>query len=69
MAESFVETFKAELIAGRVWRTRTQLELALVEYVAWFNTSPPARAARRHPARRVRRALHPPRIAAAHAHQ
>jgi hypothetical protein len=22
-----------------VWRTRTQLELAVVEYVAWFNTS------------------------------
>ena len=25
------------LIADRVWRTRTQLELAIVEYVAWFN--------------------------------
>ena len=22
----------------RVWRTRTQLELAIVEWVAWFNT-------------------------------
>ena len=37
MAESFVDTFKTELIADRVWRTRTQLELAIVEWVAWFN--------------------------------
>jgi len=38
MAESFVDSFKTELIADRVWRTRTQLELAIVEWVAWFNT-------------------------------
>ncbi len=38
LAESFVDSFKTELIADRVWRTRTQLELAIVEYVAWFNT-------------------------------
>jgi putative transposase len=37
MAESFVDTFKTELIADRVWRTRSQLELAIVEWVAWFN--------------------------------
>jgi putative transposase len=37
MAESFVDTFKTELIADRVWRTRTQLELAIVQWVAWFN--------------------------------
>jgi transposase InsO family protein len=37
MAESFVDTAKTELIADRVWRTRSQLELAVVEYVAWFN--------------------------------
>lgn len=37
MAESFVDTFKTELIADRVWRTQTQLELAIVEWVAWFN--------------------------------
>lgn len=37
MAESFVDTFKTELIADRSWRTRSQLELAVVEYVAWFN--------------------------------
>ncbi len=39
MAESFVDSFKTELIADRVWRTRSQLELAIVEYVAWFNNS------------------------------
>lgn len=37
MAESFVDTFKTELIADRSWRSRTQLELAVVEYIAWFN--------------------------------
>jgi len=38
MAESFIDSFKTELIADRVWRTRSQLELAIVEWVAWFNT-------------------------------
>ena len=37
LAESFVDSFKTELVADRVWRTRTQLELAIVEYVGWFN--------------------------------
>lgn len=37
MAESFVDSFKTELIAERSWRSRAQLELAVVEYVAWFN--------------------------------
>jgi hypothetical protein len=37
LAESFVDTFKTELIADRVWCTRGQLELAIVEWVAWFN--------------------------------
>jgi putative transposase len=37
MAESFVDTLKTELISDRVWRTRTQLELAIVEYLGWFN--------------------------------
>jgi putative transposase len=37
MAESFVDSFKTELIADRVWRTRSQLELAIVAYVGWFN--------------------------------
>jgi len=37
LAESFVDTFKTELITDRVWRTQTQLELAIVEWVSWFN--------------------------------
>jgi putative transposase len=39
LAESFVDTFKTELIADRVWRTRAQLELAIVEWAGWFNTT------------------------------
>jgi putative transposase len=37
LAESFVDSFKTELIRDRVWKTTSQLELAIVEYVAWFN--------------------------------
>jgi transposase InsO family protein len=37
LAESFVDSFKTELIADRLWRTRTQVELSIVEYVGWFN--------------------------------
>lgn len=36
-AESFVDTFKTELISDRTWTSRSQLELAIVRYVAWFN--------------------------------
>jgi putative transposase len=68
MAESFVDSFKTELIADRVWRTRSQLELAVVEYVGWFNHArlheslgdlPPAEfealyAANREPTRAIR---------------
>jgi putative transposase len=59
LAESFVDSFKTELIADRVWRTRAQLELAVVEYVAWFNhvrlhsslgNRPPAEHEQRHAA-------------------
>jgi putative transposase len=39
LAESFVDSFKTELIADRVWRDRSQLELAIVEWVAWFNST------------------------------
>ncbi len=39
LAESFVDSFKTELIADRVWRSRPQLELAVVEYIGWFNNS------------------------------
>jgi putative transposase len=36
LAESFLDSFKTELIADRVWRTRSQLELAIVEYIGWY---------------------------------
>jgi transposase InsO family protein len=57
LAESFVDSFKTELIRDRVWKTITQLELAIVEYVAWFNNErlhtslgglPPAEYERQH---------------------
>ena len=38
LAESFVDSFKTELIKDRVWHSNTKLELAIVEWVAWFNT-------------------------------
>ena len=37
LAESFVDSYKTELIADRVWRTNQQLELQTVTYVGWFN--------------------------------
>ncbi len=37
LAESFVDTLKTELITDRVWRSRAQLELAIVEWIGWFN--------------------------------
>jgi putative transposase len=39
LAESFVDSYKTELIADRVWRSRAELELATVAWVAWFNTT------------------------------
>src|SRR3954449_2918642 len=57
LAESFVACFKTELIADRVWKTRSQLELAVVEYIGWFNHDrlhqalgdiPPAELEQRH---------------------
>jgi putative transposase len=44
LAESFVDSLKTELIADRVWRTRSQLELAIVEYIGWFNHDRPHQA-------------------------
>lgn len=38
LAESFVDSFKTELISDRVWRTLAQLELAICPWVGWFNT-------------------------------
>ena len=37
LAESFVDSLKTELLADRVWRSHTQLELGLVEWIGWFN--------------------------------
>jgi putative transposase len=37
LAESFVDSFKTKLIADHVWRSKAQLELAVVEYISWFN--------------------------------
>lgn len=37
LAESWVDSLKTELIADRVWRSRSRLELAVVEYIGWFN--------------------------------
>ena len=37
LAESFVDSYKTELIADRVWRTHSQLEIATAEYIGWFN--------------------------------
>jgi putative transposase len=37
LAESFVDSFKTELISDRVWRTHEHAELAIVEWVGWFN--------------------------------
>jgi transposase InsO family protein len=70
LAESFVDSFKTELISDRVWRTRSQLELAVVAYLGWFNNSRlhsslgyrtpvevEANWHRQHPARTARTAL------------
>ena len=37
MAESFVDSFKTELTHDRVFQSRSQLELAVVEHISWFN--------------------------------
>jgi putative transposase len=36
---ALAESFKTELIADRVWRTRSQLELGVVEYIGWYNAA------------------------------
>jgi transposase InsO family protein len=37
MAESFVDSFKTELVADRVFATRRALELAVVAWIGWYN--------------------------------
>jgi hypothetical protein len=39
LAESFVDSFKTELITDRVWRSRRQLELVVVKYIGWDNAT------------------------------
>lgn len=39
MAESVISTIKTELIKRQIWRTRLQLELAVVLYIGWYNTN------------------------------
>lgn len=38
MAESLIGTFKAELIDRQSWRHRDEVEFAVLEWVAWYNT-------------------------------
>ena len=37
LAESFVDSFKTELISDRVWRTHDQAELAIAKWAGWYN--------------------------------
>ena len=37
MAESIMSTLKRELTKRHIWRTRLDLELALVSYIGWYN--------------------------------
>jgi putative transposase len=37
LAESFVDSFKTELIADRVFKTRDQLEFAVAPWIGWYN--------------------------------
>jgi len=37
LAESFVDTFKTELLADRVWQTRDQLEFEVARWIGWYN--------------------------------
>src|SRR5918999_4418784 len=57
LAESFVDSFETELIADRIWRSRSQLELAIRRLV---QHRPAAREPWRHPAGRVRSTRHHP---------
>jgi hypothetical protein len=37
MGESIVGTLKTELVKGRVYRSRFEAEIAVVEWIGWFN--------------------------------
>lgn len=51
LAESFVDTFKTQLVTDRVWKTRAQLELAIVECGGRAPARPPRAAPGREPGR------------------
>jgi len=38
MAESVISTIKRELVSRYTWRTRLDLELALMTYIGWYNS-------------------------------
>ena len=61
MAESFVDSFKTELIADRVWRTRSAARARRRGVHQLVQPRPSAPGPRRYPARRVR--SRPPRTA------
>jgi putative transposase len=55
LAETTIGLFKTELFKPRgPWRTAEQVEIAVLEWVDWYNHRRPARALRRHPTRRTR---------------
>jgi transposase InsO family protein len=61
LAESFLDSFKIELIVDRIWSSGSQPELAFVEYIGWHNAArlqeslgdiPPIEYEQKHLARR-----------------
>lgn len=38
MAESAISTIKRELVGRYTWKSRLDLELALVTYIGWYNS-------------------------------
>lgn len=55
MAESIMSTLKRELTKRYIWRTRLNLELALVTYIGWYNARRKHRSLRVIEGGRVRR--------------
>jgi putative transposase len=55
MAESVMSTLKRELTKRHIWRTRLDLELAIVSYIGWYNARRRHRSLKIVEAGRVRR--------------
>jgi putative transposase len=55
MAESVISTIKRELISRYSWRTRLDLEIALVTYIGWYNARRRHRSLKRKSNGRTRR--------------